>query len=93
MCYLDCIETVRRAATAEDETKKARAGNDIASVSREQAGAVKYAQQALDSARSMIESYARVAADRPDLGAIATMDEYIYRPLKRWTAKLKNNES
>jgi hypothetical protein len=91
-CF-DCIEAVKPAATADAEAKKARAGNDIASASREQAGGVKNAQPAFDTARSMIGCCARVAADRSDLGAITTMDQYIYRPLKRWTAKLKNNES
>ncbi len=89
--YFDCIEAVKRAASAESEAKKARAGNDLASAALKQAEAAKYAQQALDTARSMIETYAHVAADRSDLGAIATMDEYIYRPLKRWAGQLKVN--
>ena len=39
-------------------------------------------QKAVEISRSMLESYARVAQDRSDVGSIATMSEYVYRPLK-----------
>jgi hypothetical protein len=36
-----------------------------------------------------MESYARVAVDQSDRGAIATMAEYVYRPLKAKVESLK----
>ena len=87
--YFDCIEAVKQAATAEDKAKKARARNLPAIARDRQAEAAEHAQRALDTSRAMLESYARVATDRSDLGAIATMAEYIYRPLKRWAGELK----
>ena len=35
-----------------------------------------------DRPRKFIEAFAAVAKNRADLGAIATMGEYVYRPLK-----------
>jgi hypothetical protein len=66
--YLDTIALVRQAATAEKQ-KDAR-------------GALPQARSALACLRAAIESYARVARDQSDRGAIATMAEYAYRPLK-----------
>jgi hypothetical protein len=42
------------------------------------------------TARGAIESYARVARDQSDRGAIATLAEYVYRPLKRKLAELES---
>ena len=67
--YLDTIELVREAATAE------KAGND--------AEASRLTSAALDRTRAMLESYAGVARNQSDRGAIATMAEYVYRPLKQ----------
>ena len=67
--YLDTIELVREAATAE------KAGND--------AEASRLTGAALDRTRAMLESYAGVARNQSDRGAIATMAEYVYRPLKQ----------
>ena len=74
--YLDTIEAVRRAATAEDDEKLSEA--------------LMLAETALATARRSLESYARVARDQSDRGAIAVMSEYVYRPLKAKLAELKN---
>ena len=66
--YLDTIEAFRRGATAEQEG--------------DAAGALQYAREALAKGTSALESYARVARDQSDRGAIATMGEYVFRPLK-----------
>ena len=66
--YLDAVALVRQAAMAEKQ-------NDPR-------GAALHAQNALAAVRTAIESYARVARDQSDRGAIATMAEYVYRPLK-----------
>jgi hypothetical protein len=65
--YVDAVAAVRRAGAAEP------AGHaDVAQ--READAAVKHLRDALDS-------YASVARDRSDAGAIAVMAEYAYRPL------------
>jgi len=73
--YFDAVHALRRAAKADKEGRKAEAVND--------------AQAALDHARAALESYARVAQDQSDRGAIATMAEYVYRPLAAKSAELK----
>lgn len=73
--YLDTIEAVREAALAEEENRLSEA--------------LQHAEQALSSARTALEAYARVARDQSDRGAIATMAEYVYRPLKAKTEELK----
>jgi hypothetical protein len=44
---------------------------------------------ALKQVRTALEAYARVAGDQSDRGAIATMAEYVYRPLKDKVAQLQ----
>ena len=48
--------------------------------------ALEHTQAALLSARQALEAYAMVARDQSDRGAIAVMNEYVYRPLR---AKVK----
>jgi len=74
--YLDTIEAVRQAATAE----KAGRAKD----------AHRHAAQALKTARTAIEAYARVARDQSDRGAIVTLAEYVYRPLKARIARFSS---
>jgi len=38
--------------------------------------------------RQALASYARVANDRSDRGAIAVMNEYVYRPLQAKASRL-----
>jgi len=72
--YLDTIEHVREAATAES----AGDGSEAA----------RCTEAAVESARKALEAYASVARDRSDLGAIATMNEYVWRPLREKAAAL-----
>ena len=51
--------------------------------------ALKHTQGALAKARAGIESYARIAADQSDRGAIAMMGELVYRPLKSKVGDLR----
>jgi hypothetical protein len=66
--YFQIIEAMKKGATAE-------AGGDRAEALRE-------AKLAHELSRQSIEEYARVARDQSDRGAIAMLDEYVYRPLK-----------
>lgn len=72
--YLDTIEAVRQAATAEAERDPA---------------ALPLAEKALETARQALAAYARVARDQSDRGALAILNEYVYRPLQAKVAELK----
>jgi hypothetical protein len=73
--YLDAVELVRRAATADSESKAKEARQ--------------HTEAALETARRAIDCYARVARDQSDRGAIAVLNEYVYRPLKAKSAELQ----
>ena len=69
------IAAVRRAAIAEADGKPV--------------DALKNAETALVTAREALEAYADVVRDQSDRGAIAVMNEYVYRPLKEKIAALR----
>lgn len=77
--YLDMIGTVRRAAIAEADGKPTEA--------------LRHSQTALATARQALEAYADVVRDQSDRGAIAVMNEYVYRPLKEKVAALQIGQS
>ena len=92
--YLDTIEAVRKAATAEQAAKEAKEQGDNVIANRNEAiraqlaEAIEQAQIALKTARQAIEAFAQVAKNQSDRGAIATMAEYVYRPLKQKVEQL-----
>ena len=73
--YLDMIAAVHRAAIAEAEGKPV--------------DAIQNAETALAIAREALEAYTDVVRDQSDRGAIAVMNEYVYRPLKEKLAALQ----
>ena len=75
--YMKAIETVRAAATAE-------ANKNFADAFTEATRAVELIKQGLTA-------YAGVVADRSDKGAIAVMNEYVYRPLQQKAAELQSH--
>lgn len=75
--YFDTVEAVRLAATAEK--------------SGDRAEALRNAEDALGKAQRALEAFVRVARDRSDYGTIATLDEYVWRPLKARVAGLKKH--
>ena len=77
--YLDMITAVRRAAIAETDGKPL--------------DAIQNAETALVTAREALEAYAEVVRDRSDRGAVAVMNEYVYRPLKEKVAALQKDQS
>ena len=77
--YLDMIAAVRRAAIAEADGKPP--------------DAIQNAETALATAREALETYAEVVRDQSDRGAIAVMNEYVYRPLKEKVATLQKGRS
>lgn len=74
--YLEAIESMRRAATAESKD--------------DAAGALRHGEAALKAAQDGLEQFASVVLDRSDLGALATMNEYVYRPLRAKLAELRD---
>ncbi len=73
------IAAVRHAVIAEADGKSTEA--------------ILSAEIALTTARQALEAYAGVVRDQSDRGAIAVMNEYVYRPLKEKVAALQNGQS
>jgi len=73
--YFDTVRAFRRAARADADGQRAET--------------LRHAEAALKHTREALEAYARVARDQSDRGAIATMAEYVYRPLKVKVAQLQ----
>ena len=73
--FIMVVESVRRAATAEDAHQPQQA--------------IEEATKALAALRESIEAYAAVARNQTDRGAIAIAVEYGYRPLEKKLAELK----
>ena len=80
--FFDTIEAIKLAATAEQAAKDAKEQGDDKEIRETSDKALELANQAAAIAFQAIEHLAQVAQNRSDLGAIATMAEYIYRPLK-----------
>ncbi len=76
--YLETVEAVRLAAIAEADGDTEEA--------------VANARRAVESARVALEAYARVVRDRSDLGAIAVLNEYVYRPLRAKVRELEGTQ-
>ncbi|MCY3800285.1 MAG: hypothetical protein OXG46_01775 [Chloroflexi bacterium] len=72
IAYLDCIESLRNAALADS----AGEGDE----------ALRQTHAAVDHCRAGTKAYAAIVQDQSDIGAIAVMNEHVYRPLK---AKVK----
>ena len=73
--YQEMIFAGRQAAKAESNEEPAKA--------------IHHAKIALEFAYHTLTSYANVAQDRSDLGSIAMMNEYVYRPLKAKISEIK----
>ena len=86
--YIDTIESVLRAASLEQTARDAEAKKEEASASKSFKEAAEQARVAFDSSQKMLETMARAAQDQSDRGALATMVEYIYRPLKMEAERL-----
>ena len=76
--YMDAIEAVHAGASAKTTGDRTQAASE--------------ASRALALSTERLESYAGVARDRSDKGAIAVMNEYVYRPLRAKLVDLKKNQ-
>jgi hypothetical protein len=89
--YLDAIEALKKAATAWQVAQKAK--DDSQRFRANLAEALSHARLAQATAFRAIEAYAGVARNRADLGAIATMAEYVDRPLKGKIEELRAEQT
>jgi hypothetical protein len=88
--YIDTIEAVRKAATAEQAAKQAKENGDENEYHAQLKAAIELTKASVETARQTLEVFARVAKNQSDRGAIATMAEYVYRPLKQKAEDLVN---
>jgi len=91
--YIDTIEATQRAATAEANAQAAKKAGKTADCKAKLAEAAKLTDQAAQTARQMIDAYAHVARDQSDLGAIAILAEYVWRPLRDKAKQLHTEAS
>jgi glycosyl hydrolase family 67 len=87
--YLDTIEAVKTAAVTEEAAKQARERGDQEEATRKLAEAIQHAEAAQNAAFQAIETFAGVAKNQADRGAVATMAEFVYRPLQRKVEELR----
>ena len=88
--YIDIIEAVRKAATAEQIAKDTKEQEDESKYHAQLREAIELTEVAVETARQALEAFAGVAKNQSDRGAIATMAEYVYRPLKQKVEDLMN---
>lgn len=90
--YLDTIEAVKGAAIAEKAALDAKMAGDQQAYRTHLAVALTRAETAQAMVTLAIEAYAAVARNRADLGAIATLGEYAYRPLQARADELRKQQ-
>ena len=77
--YLNAVEAVRRAAIANKRNNRLET--------------LRQTEIALGATRRALEAYVRVARDQSDRGALAQLNEFVYRPLKAKLAALQGSAS
>jgi len=81
--YFDAIDAARKGACAEKAAKDARQKADDRTYRARLKEALEHAKTAHATAFRAIDTYAAVAKNRADAGAVATMAEYVCRQLNR----------
>jgi|GEM_PF-310642 len=87
--YFDMLEAVAAAAAAEQATRDTRQAGDENGFRKQAAEAFDKAVAARTCSFEAIETFAAVARNQSDRGTVATMAEYIYRPLKAKVEELR----
>ena len=87
--YIDCIEAAKHLANANSELKLAREKEDETVVSAKRRAALAHAEAALQISSNMLNTLASVARNQSDRGAIAVMNEYVYRRLQEQVQQLQ----
>jgi len=88
--YIDCIEAARKLANAKSRLELAREKADPAEVADRRREAVERANEALHMSVEMLNSLASVSRNQSDRGAIAVMNQYVYRPLRQQVRQLQS---
>jgi hypothetical protein len=88
--YFDAIDAVKKGATAEKKANDAKQMGDDRAYRAKLAEALQYAKAAHAAAFHAIDTYAAVAKNRADAGAVATMSEYVCRQLNRKIEELRS---
>ena len=88
--YIDCIEATRQLADAKSELELAQGEGNEQVVAFKRRAAAAQAQAALQISRDMLDDLASVARNRSDVGAIAVMDEYVFRRLQEQLQQLQD---
>jgi hypothetical protein len=91
--YLDAIEATMKAAACHAEARSACEAGDDRRAKHLWDDAIQQAESAFDAAVSALETFAGVARDQSDRGALATMNEYVYRFLKGKVADLRSAQT
>jgi hypothetical protein len=87
--YLEALFAVKKGAIAEKAARDAQAASDEPGYRKSLGESLRHAEAALDTMIHAINTFADVARDRADAGAVATMGEFVYRPLKKKVQDLK----
>ena len=87
--YIDCIEAVKHLANAKSELELAREGADETLISVKQRVALASAEAAFQISSNMLNTLGSVARNQSDRGAIAVMNEYVYRRLQEQVQQLQ----
>ncbi len=87
--YFDAIEAVKKAATMEKAAQDAKKKGDQAAYRAKLAETIRLTEAAHDTAFQAIETFAAVARDQADRGAVATMAQYVCRYLKQKADSLR----
>jgi hypothetical protein len=87
--YFDALRAAQKAAIAEKDAQEAKQKGDTATYRAKLAKAMEHAKAAKNAAFQAIDSFANVAKNRADGGAIATMAEYVCRAIDRKVAELQ----
>ncbi|OHB79210.1 MAG: hypothetical protein A2W31_00180 [Planctomycetes bacterium RBG_16_64_10] len=89
--YLEAVQAVNNAAIAEQAANTAKAKGQVQTYRTQLAEAARLADVAHTTVAQAIESYAGVTRNRADLGAIAILAEYAYRPLMKKSSELRDS--
>jgi hypothetical protein len=73
---LNTTDALHRAATAEQQ--------------KDRPGTIRHTEAALAMAKRAIEAHVRITRDQSDRGAVAQLNEYVYRPIKAKLASLRS---
>jgi len=87
--YFDALEAVKKAASLEKAADDAKKNGDLAAYWAKLAETIQLTEAAHAAAFHSIETFAEVARDKADRGAIATMAEYVCRELQRKVDSLR----